>query len=233
MPRIQRLLMSLVLILGLYGCDPICSDTCKQKGQQCLELNDLLIQKLKVQEQQFNTWAQSIYSNRDYKERQASIVKGCDVLIPVCTKNMTKEGRELISLGFGGLDQWQVWVILLIKLAVLIGMMFVLLWFGFRQVDKLINNHHSALDDIKHKREELALVEAEIEQQRQSINHSKSSLSWELANTQTEIATNRQTLEQLKAQKQAILDEIELTKVQHGELKMQVDLMEAVTRGLR
>ena len=44
---------------------------------------------------------------------------------------------------------------------------------------------------------------------------------------------NWQILEQLKAQKQTILDEIELTKVQHGELKMQVDLMESVTRGLR
>ena len=49
-------------------------------------------------------------------------MKGCDVLIPVCTDAMTKEGRELIALGFGGLDSGWVWSLGLLKLTVLMGL---------------------------------------------------------------------------------------------------------------
>ena len=233
MPRIQRLLMGLVLVISLNGCTKLCADNCQQSNQRCLALNTQLIHQLKAQEQNFNAWAQEIYHNRDYKERQASIVKGCDVLIPVCTDAMTKEGRELIALGFGGLDKWQVWVISVVKLTILVGLILLLLLFGINRIGKLMSDHQSEFNAIERKREELALVETEIEKQRQSVNQARTNLSLELVNTQTQIATNRQTLEQLHSRQQTVLDEIALTQVHHDELKTQVALMEAVARGLR
>ena len=233
MPRIQRLLMGLLVMLCVSGCSEFCSDTCKQNNQQCLALNTKLLNQLKAQEQSFNAWAQEIYHNRDYKERQASIVKGCDVLIPACTDALTKQGRELIEQGFGGLDSWQVWVIAGVKLAVLFGLGLLLLLFAINQIDKVMSNQQSALDEVKLKREELKIAESELEQRSEFLRQARANLSNELSSLQSQIEAQRQTLDRLQTQKEACLDEIALTRAQHDELKIQVELMEAVTRGLK
>ena len=233
MSRIQRLLMGLFIVLLLGGCSEFCSDTCKQSNQQCLALNTQLLNELKAQEQSFNAWAQEIYHNRDYKERQASIVKGCDVLIPVCTDRMTQEGRELIKQGFGGLDSWQVWVIAGVKFALLFGFGFMLVMVSANQIEKFLNNQQAALNEVKLKREELAIAESELDQRSETLRQARANQSDELSNLQSEIVAHRQTLDRLYNQKQACIDAIALTRVQHDELKMQVELMEAVTRGLR
>lgn len=236
MPRIQRLLMVCGLfgsVLGLSGCNQMCQDTCQQSNRQCLTLNIELLKRLKAQEQQFNAWAQEIYHNRDYKERQASIVKGCDVLFPVCTDSMTKQGQELIAQGYGGLDSWQVWIIAMVKLIMLFGLGFMIMLVGAKQIDKFINNQQSALNEIKLKREELTIAESELEQRSEFLRQARANLSNELSNLQIQIEVNRQTLDKLQTQKEACIDAIALTRAQHDALKMQMELMDAVTLGLR
>ena len=82
--------------------------------------------------------------------------------------------------------------------------------FGINRIGKLMSDRQSEFHAIERKREELALVETEIEKQRQSVNQARTNLSLELVNTQTQIATNRQTLEQLHSRQQTVLDEIAL-----------------------
>ena len=160
-------------------------------------------------------------------------MKGCDVLIPACTDALTKQGRELIEQGFGGLDSWQVWVIAGVKLAVLFGLGLLLLLFAINQIDKVMSNQQSALDEVKLKREELKIAESELEQRSEFLRQARANLSNELSSLQSQIEAQRQTLDRLQTQKEACLDEIALTRAQHDELKIQVELMEAVTRGLK
>ena len=228
MPRIQRLLMGLVLVISLNGCTKLCADNCQQSNQRCLALNTQLIHQLKAQEQNFNAWAQEIYHNRDYKERQASIVKGCDVLIPVCTDAMTKEGRELIALGFGGLDSGWVWSLGLLKLTVLMGLCIGLIVYFGCQMDKTMSNQQAALRDIEHKRAVLALEEAEIDRRSKLIDKARAGLAEELRCTQSRIDVNNNALKLLNLKYEAHLLSIDRMRAEHDELKMQIELMNAI-----
>ena len=146
---------------------------------------------------------------------------------------MTKQGRELITQGFGGLDSWQVWVIAGVKLAVLFALGVLLLLFAINQIDTVMSNQQSALNEVKLKQEELTIVESELEQRSEYLRQARANLSNELSSLQSEIVAQRQTFDRLQTQKEACLDAIARTRAQYEELKMQVDLMEAVTRGLR
>lgn len=54
----------------------------------------------------------------EYFERQASIARGCDLIIPVCPPSLTEPGHRAITNGFAG-TSWWVWIVFAVKLIVL------------------------------------------------------------------------------------------------------------------
>jgi uncharacterized membrane-anchored protein YhcB (DUF1043 family) len=198
-----------------------------------LALNTQLISQLKAQETQFNTWAQAIYHQRDYMERQASIVKGCDVLIPMCTAAMTQEGREYIAKGYGGLDDMTVWVIGFVKIVVLLGLGLGLLMFIAHQIDKVVSHQKRLQAQLNERREQLDIDEKALEHQRGQIKSARSGLAAELSNVQNDIRTGKDELQYIQSEYERYQSALTAMRQKHTELKTQIELMEAVTRGLR
>lgn len=233
MSRIQRLLILVLWVLALNACTKLCEDTCLQGNQQCIALNKQLISQLKAQETQFNTWAQNIYHNRDYMERQASIVKGCDVLIPMCTTAMTQEGREYIAKGYGGLDDMAVWAIGFVKMLLLLGLVLGLLMLIGRWIDKIVSHQERAQAELKERREQLNIDEKALDHQRELIKKSRAGLTAELTSMQNDIRTGKDELQYIQSEYERYQSTLTAMRQKHTELKTQIELMEAVTRGLR
>ena len=233
MSRIQRLLILVLWVLALNACTKLCEDTCLQGNQQCIALNKQLISQLKAQETQFNTWAQNIYHNRDYMERQASIVKGCDVLIPMCTTAMTQEGREYIAKGYGGLDDILVWVIGFVKMLLLLGLVLGLLMLIARWIDKIVSHQERAQAELNERREQLNIDEKALDHQRELIKKSRAGLIAELTSMQNDIRTGKDELQYIQSEYERYQSTLTAMRQKHTELKTQIELMEAVTRGLR
>ena len=233
MSRIQRLLILVLWVFTLSACTKVCEDTCQQSNQQCIALNKQLINQLKAQESQFNTWAQNIYHNRDYMERQASMVKGCDVLIPMCTAMMTQEGREYIAKGYGGLDDISVWLIGFVKMLLLLGLVLGVLMLIGRWIDKIVSNQERAQAELNERREQLNIDEKALDHQRELIKKTRAGMSAELFSMQNDIRTGKDKLQYIQSEYERYQSALTAMRQKQTELKTQIELMEAVTRGLR
>ena len=198
--QLHRFIMTSGLAISLSACQPLCQDQFAQSMRLCEAQNSALKQQLTEQTQQYQQWAKRMVSHYDYWERQASIAKGCDVLFPVCTASMTKQGRDAIRRGFGGMDDEALWLIAMAKLMLIAIVVAMVLWYWGLIHGRIRASQQQILDDIQAKQEALEIQEREID--RRFINLERDTANERALVTELEdqIVTSQKRLNDLRAQ---------------------------------
>ena len=109
----RRLIFLALIITSLAGCAEQDKDVAILARERDSYAGQLAVAKENIKQQMGAEQARI-----EYFERQASIARGCDLIIPVCPPSLTEPGHRAITNGFAG-TSWWVWLIFAVKLVVL------------------------------------------------------------------------------------------------------------------
>lgn len=109
----RRLIFLALIFMSLSGCAEQDKDVTILARERDSYAGQLAVAKENLKQQMGAEQARI-----EYFERQASIARGCDLIIPVCPPSLIEPGHRAITNGFAG-TSWWVWIAFAVKLIVL------------------------------------------------------------------------------------------------------------------
>lgn len=215
----------LVTVFLLLGCDekrnnsPDCVEIAKESiaiSRESTQRSKDILQKYDVLRSEY----EKLYEFQTYREQQASIVKGCDAFFPICPPSATKEGRMAIAEGYGGLDSFDFWLIVIGKIVFalgLIGVLFYLLrWIKARvllkvRFDALKTAQLKCAEDrstLDKEKQHCSDLKRSLENQLSSVNEKANEIEAKIRTATTKLDEQIESIERY----QQIIDDLAQSK---------------------